>query len=197
MTTNEEKIARAAMFYGREKLGETQNGDNIWRQFLDSRTLSTLEAEKPPEPQTPITAGLHGDSVVISHCSGCTDPRSEGTHQMGTVEHPGAAPVQPADPDLTRNLADLAEAMDPEKTEEIIGKSAEPQPPSKTTVQSKFKCRCNCHESWWVEQGHKPHTDCLECQHVLLDEAEKLTPVQALGFKKRPNIEGYLCASKK
>ena len=22
------------------------------------------------------------------HCTGCTDPRSEGTHQMGTIEHP-------------------------------------------------------------------------------------------------------------
>lgn len=22
------------------------------------------------------------------HCSGCTDPHSEGTHQMGTIEHP-------------------------------------------------------------------------------------------------------------
>src|SRR3990167_10121839 len=21
------------------------------------------------------------------HCTGCTDPRSEGTHQMGTIEH--------------------------------------------------------------------------------------------------------------
>lgn len=26
------------------------------------------------------------------HCSGCTDPRSEGTHQMGTFEHPDEAP---------------------------------------------------------------------------------------------------------
>lgn len=25
---------------------------------------------------------------AFPHCSGCTDPRSEGTHQMGTVEHP-------------------------------------------------------------------------------------------------------------
>lgn len=26
------------------------------------------------------------------HCSGCTDPQSEGTHQMGTFEHPDEAP---------------------------------------------------------------------------------------------------------
>lgn len=24
----------------------------------------------------------------LGHCSGCTDPHSEGTHQMGTIEHP-------------------------------------------------------------------------------------------------------------
>ena len=27
-------------------------------------------------------------STRLGHCSGCTDPRSEGTHQMGTIEHP-------------------------------------------------------------------------------------------------------------
>ena len=46
-------------------------------------------------------APVADQSTRLGHCSGCTDPRSEGTHQVGTIEHPEtvAAPTDvPAKP---------------------------------------------------------------------------------------------------
>lgn len=34
-------------------------------------------------------------STRLGHCTGCTDPRSEGTHQMGTIEHPEPEATEP------------------------------------------------------------------------------------------------------
>lgn len=61
---------------------------------------------------------LH-DPTRNGHCSGCTDPRSEGTHQMGTFEHPDEAQQEANDisaayvqqPKLSERLRELHKTL--------------------------------------------------------------------------------------
>ena len=51
----------------------------VQRSAANQEVKEALAAAKEEAERSPTWLG---------HCSGCTDPHSEGTHQMGTIEHP-------------------------------------------------------------------------------------------------------------
>ena len=66
------------------KHGKSLADGNEWAAIAAAKIIGTLNdigalAAAKEEERSPTWLG---------HCSGCTDPHSEGTHQMGTIEHP-------------------------------------------------------------------------------------------------------------
>ena len=131
-----------------------------------------------------IAGGLHQSSLCAS-CSYSLDTLAEvfddadGAPVPKALDVTDAGVIQTAVLEATRLLLESAAPFDKACTllRKAVGRPA--LVPSQDPA-----CLCNCHEPWWVEHGHTPHSSCVECSNELRKEADEINKGVVDGMQK-------------